>query len=191
MLTTGIAGAPRLRASEINLTDNEGTLLALVARAEPITAHQIAKVYEESPVSNFSTSKGTIYPIVRRLRAAGLLKARKVSGDGRGTEQLETTRKGQKAIRKWVMEIRPAHLIPEDMLRTKVQSFDLLTRDERIEWISEVKVRLLERLDELEEYGKEVTVPFKDFVHDNAVRSVRGRMDWLDKLLNHVVRDKQ
>jgi DNA-binding PadR family transcriptional regulator len=172
------------------LTENEGTLLALVARAEPITAYQIAKVYEESPVSNFNTSKGKIYPMIKRLREAGLLRARAVKGDARGTEQLETTNKGRKAIRAWLLEIRPAHLLPEDPLRTKVQSFDLLTKEERIDWISELKVQLLGKMDDLERYGQEVSVPFQELVHDNAVRSIRGRMDWLDVVLNHVVREK-
>jgi DNA-binding PadR family transcriptional regulator len=180
-----------LRESSLFLTDNEGTLLALVARAEPITAYQIAKVYEESPVSNFNTSKGKIYPMIRRLREAGLLRAKSVRGDARGTELLETTKKGRQAIRAWVKSIRPTHLLPEDPLRTKVQSFDLLTREERIEWISELKVELLKKLEDVETYGREVSVPYQDLVHDNAVRSIRNRMDWLDLVLNRVIREKE
>jgi DNA-binding PadR family transcriptional regulator len=178
-------GRPR-----IELTDNEGTLLALVARAEPITAYQIGKVYEESPVSNFNTSKGKIYPIIRRLREAGLLTARSVKSDGRGTEQLQTTKKGRAAVRDWVQNIRPTHLLPEDPLRTKVQSFDLLTRDERLEWIAELKNQLREKLEDVEAYGREVSVPYQELVHDNAVRSIRSRMDWLDLVLARVVKEK-
>jgi DNA-binding PadR family transcriptional regulator len=176
-----------LRGSDFSLTENEGTLLALVARAEPITAYQIAKVYEESPVSNFNTSKGKIYPMIKRLRDEGLLRAKAVRGDRRGTEQLITTKKGRKAIHAWILELRPTHLLPEDPLRTKVQSFDLLTKDERIRWISQLKVALLKKLEDLEKYSEEVDVPFKDLVHENAVRSLRSRMDWLDLVLDRVV----
>lgn len=179
-----------LQRSQLILSDNEGTLLALVARAEPITAYQIAKVYEESPVSNFNTSKGKIYPMIRRLREAGLLRASAVRGDARGTETLEATAKGRKAVRAWVLSIRPSHLLPEDPLRTKLQSLDLLTREERIEWISELKVQLLQKLEAVELYGREVSVPFQDMVHDSAVRSIRSRMDWLDLVLNRVIREK-
>jgi hypothetical protein len=35
-----------------------------------------------------------------------------------------------------------------------------------------------------------VTVPFKELVHDNAVSSVRCRLDWLDRLLAAIVRTK-
>ena len=31
---------------------------------QPATAYQISKIYAESPVSNFGTSKGKIYPLI-------------------------------------------------------------------------------------------------------------------------------
>ncbi|SMF62034.1 PadR family transcriptional regulator [Allosphingosinicella indica] len=171
-----------------DLTDNEGTLLALVLRQQPITAYQIAKIYEESPVSNFNTSKGKIYPLIRRLRDRGLLSAEAVEGDARGTERLVCTDAGRETIKSWLRQIRPTHLLLEDPLRTKVQSFDLLSRDEQIEWLVEAKAQLTEKLAEVEDYGEGVTVPFKEFVHDNAVGSLRARMDWLDRTLRQVVK---
>ena len=48
--------------ANIDLTDHEGTFLSLVLRIQPATAYQVIKIYEESPVSNFNTSKGKIYP---------------------------------------------------------------------------------------------------------------------------------
>lgn len=171
----------------IDLTDNEGAFLALVLRIQPATAYQLSRVYEESPVSNFNTSKGKIYPMIRRLAAQGLLEKRPVEGDARGTEVLLCTDAGREAVRSWVRAIRAGHLLLEDPLRTKVQSLDLFDREERIAWIVEVKNALHEKLRELEDYGRNVTVPFHDLVHDNAVSALRGRMDWLDRLLARVV----
>lgn len=170
-----------------DLTDNEGTLLALVLRQQPITAYQIAKIYEESPVSNFNTSKGKIYPLIRRLRGRGLLAAQAVRGDLRGTERLVCTDAGREVIRAWAKQVRPTHLLLEDPLRTKVQSFDLFTREERIQWVVEAKALLAGKLREVEEYGRSVDVPYKSIVHDNAVASLRARMDWLDRVLERVV----
>ena len=59
----------------------------------------------------------------------------------------------------------------------------LLGRDEQIAWIVEVKELLHAKLAELEAYRKDVDVPFKDYLHDNAVTSIRARMDWLDRML--------
>ena len=66
----------------------------------------------------------------------------------------------------------------------------LLTREERIEWIAELKLQLLKKIEQVEQYGSEVSVPYQDLVHENAMRSIRSRMDWLDLLLSRVVREK-
>lgn len=172
----------RLARSSTVLTDDEGTFLALLVRMQPATAYQLSRVYEDSPVSNFGTSKGKIYPLVRRLRERGLIKARPIAGDARGSEALECTQAGREAVRKWVKQIRPAHLLLEDPLRTMVQSFDLLSHDERTMWVQNVESGLRRKLDELEVYRAEVTVPFKDQAHDNAVSSVLSRLEWLARL---------
>lgn len=170
------------------LSDNEGTLLALVVREQPITPYQVRRVYQDSPVSNFNTSPGKIYPLIRRLQQRGLLDAKGVSGDRRGTERLECTEAGRSALKEWLKHVRPHHLMLEDPLRTKLQSFDLLNRDEQIQWVVDVKTMLSEKLDEVERYSRDVIVPYQDLVHDNAVRTLRARMDWLDRVLRTVVK---
>ena len=40
-------------------------------------------------------------------------------------------------MREWVTQIRPTHLLLDDPLRTKVQSFGLLSREEQIAWMTE------------------------------------------------------
>lgn len=171
-----------------NLTDNEGALLALVLRIQPTTAYQIMRIYNESPVSNFNTSTGKLYPLIRRLRELGLLEGRPVEGDRRGTEMLSCTDRGEAAIRMWVRQLRPVHLLLEDPLRTKVQSFDLLSRDEQVEWIVDAKAALAEKLAEVEAYRHEAQVPYQEHVHDNAVSALRARMDWLDRMLHAIVK---
>lgn len=164
------------------LTDDEGTFLALLVRVQPATAYQLSKIYAESPVSNFGTSKGKIYPLIRRLKERGLIRSRPVPGDARGSERLESSHRGREALRRWIKQIRPGHLLLEDPLRTMVQSFDLLTPDERGAWIKQAREALEGKLQELDEYAAGVFVPYKEAVHDNAVSSVRTRLEWLDRL---------
>lgn len=170
------------------LTDDEGAFLSLLVRLERATAYQISKVYQQSPVSNFGTSQGKIYPLVRRLKQRGLLTAEPVADDGRGAEELACTPAGRQAVRNWVMQIKPDHFLLDDPLRTKMQSFDLLSRDEKLAWLVDAKLGLQQKLEELERYEAEVTVPYKQQVHDNAVSAVRSRMDWLDRVLAFIVR---
>ena len=164
------------------LTDDEGTFLALLVRVQPATAYQLSKIYADSPVSNFGTSKGKIYPLIRRLKERGFIRSRPVPGDARGSERLESSHRGREALRRWIKQIRPGHLLLEDPLRTMVQSFDLLTPEEQAEWIKQARGALEGKLQELDEYAASVFVPFKDAVHDNAVSSVRTRLEWLDRL---------
>lgn len=179
-----------MAAGKFDLSDHEGTFLSLVLRIQPATAYQVMKIYEESPVSNFNVSKGKIYPLIHRLVGRGLLSKRVVPGDARGAEQLLCTPDGKEAVREWVGQIRPTHVLLDDPLRTRVQSFDLLSRDEQIAWIVEVKDLLHGKLAELRAYRDEVDVPFKEFLHDNAVQSVRARMDWLDRMLLGIVQSR-
>jgi hypothetical protein len=119
-----------------------------------------------------------------------LLRARVVQRGKLQTEHLEATEEGRKAVVQWIKNIRPSHVLPDDPLRTKLQSFDLLTREERLEWIAEIKTELSKKLDAVDLYGEEESVPFHALVHDNAVRALRMRMDWLDRVLCQVIRDR-
>ena len=170
-----------------SLTDDEGAFISLLLRMEPATAYQLSKIYARSPVSNFGTSTGKIYPLARRLVERGLLEVRPVPGDSRGSEHLLCTSLGKESMRKWLMEMRPQHVLLDDPMRTKLQSFELLSKEEQLEWIAGAKAALHAKLEELEGYAKTVTVPFKELVHDNAVSSVRCRLDWLDRLLISII----
>jgi DNA-binding PadR family transcriptional regulator len=176
------AGDIRLARSAPQLTDDEATFLALLARAEPATAYQLSRIYEDSPVSNFGTSKGKIYPLVRRLKERELIRGKPVSGDKRGSETLWCTAKGRAAIRSWIKQIRPTHLLVEDPLRTMVQSFNLLDKDEQLEWVRNAKAGLTGKMAEVRAYHRQVSVPFHDLVYENALLSLRTRLKWLEQL---------
>jgi DNA-binding PadR family transcriptional regulator len=171
-----------------DLTDHEGALLAEVLRHQPVTAYRIAKLYSMDPVTSFNSSKGQVYPMIRRFSEAGLVEGSSVSGDGRGTEKWRCTKKGEAAVKRWAGQVKPSHLLLEDPLRTKVMSFDLLSHDERVQWVLDAKTQLAAKLEELEEYARQVDVPYQPFVHDNAVNSLRSRMDWLDRMLFTMVK---
>jgi DNA-binding PadR family transcriptional regulator len=164
------------------LTENEGLLLALLARAGPLTAYQIAKAYDLSPVSNFNTSKGKIYPMIKRLQSSGLILGEVVAGDRRGTERLTCTKEGLKKVKEWVVSVQPAHILPEDGLRSRVQSFGLLSKAERISWLNDVREKMTEKLDALEKYKEITDTPFQELVHQNAYSTIQARLSWLDRI---------
>lgn len=176
--------------SEIDLTDDEATALSLLQRIQPATAYQIGKIYSESPVSNYGTSKGKIYPLIRRLKARELLQSQPVAGDARGAEWLTCTAKGRQALRQWVKSVRPTHTLLEDPLRTMLQSIDLLKPEEKIRWVDAAQAALRKKLGELEVYRETVFVPYKDLLHDNALQSLRVRIDWLERVRDAMLNEQ-
>src|SRR6185369_9769143 len=98
--TSDIGTAGRMRVkSDMKITEHEGMLLALVLRQQPVTAYQLFRFFETSPVTSINASKGQLYPAIRRLRERGLIAGRKVAGDGRGAEALSVTKAGEGAVR--------------------------------------------------------------------------------------------
>jgi DNA-binding PadR family transcriptional regulator len=163
------------------LTKDEGAFLSLLVRVEPATGYQLARIYEQSPVTNFGTSKGKIYPLIRRLKSRRLISARSIA-DRRGTEILRSTSKGVESVRSWMKEIKPADALLDDPLRTVVQSFDLLSETEQLEWIFKTRNSLEAKLVELEKYAFRSHGFFNGYVLESAVSSVKCRLSWLVRL---------
>ncbi|QLC23042.1 hypothetical protein HFP51_13120 [Parasphingopyxis sp. CP4] len=165
------------------LSEHEGALLDVVRRHEPVTGYQIAQIYGKSPVASFNKSKGQIYPMIRRFNKAGLIEGSFVEGDGRGTEIWRCTKTGLDALRVWSRQILDAHLLLDDPLRTRVMAFDLLSEQERLEWIVDAKAKIAEKIKQVEDFHTDLDVPFESFVRDNSMSALRMRMDWLDRML--------
>jgi DNA-binding PadR family transcriptional regulator len=180
---------PRISAGDKeSLTDNEGSLIGLVRRQQPVTAYQLYKIYETSPVSSFNTSKGSLYPLISRLRKRGLIAAESVAGDKRNTEQLTCTSAGVKAVAAWARTVKTSDILLDDPLRTKLLSLDLLTREEQTRWVVEAKAEVTRKMETVEAYNQAVSVPFQQFVHRSAIAALEAKMKWLDELLYHFVK---
>lgn len=185
--------ARRKAAKEVageKLTEHEGMLLALLVREQPATAYQLYRIFEQSPISSINTSKGQLYPAIRRLRERRLVEAARVSGDRRNAEQLTVTKEGLSAVRKWVKNIEPAHVILDDPLRTRTLSLDLLSREERLEWVANAKGLVKSKRDVIDEYNQSVSIPYQRTAYHSVVESLRAKMNWLDELLYVVASGK-
>lgn len=164
------------------LTDNEGSLLTQVLRRQPVTAYQLLRVYAQSPVSSFNESKGSLYPLIRRLKARGLIAAQPIDGDGRKSERLSCTAAGRAAARRWVVRLEPRHILPDDPLRTKVISFGLLDAREQRAWIAAARALTNAKIAEVDAYMIGLDMPHKDAIAANALGALQARLAWLDRL---------
>lgn len=141
-------------------------------------------------MSSFNTSKGGVYKMVRRLIDRGLILAEPIAGDARNSEALRCTGEGLERVRAWVKDVRPIHTLVYDPLRTRLLSLNLLSRDERIEWIVDAKTLLLDKIEEVKAYDRTAQVPYKEIAYLSSIQSLEGKIGWLDRLLTIVVKDK-
>jgi DNA-binding PadR family transcriptional regulator len=179
-------GQKRAFSVRDNLTENEGILLSLIVREEPVTPYHLYRSLANSPTKAINSSKGQLYPAIRRLKDRGLIITERVEGDRRNAERVSATETGKAAVRTWVQNIELSHIVLDDPLRTRVLAFDLLTKPEQLAWIAEAKALVKAKAVELDNFNNAVTLPFQDYAFMTAAESLRVKMDALDELLYQV-----
>ena len=172
------------------LSEAEGRVLALIAMLETPTTYTVFAVLEGSPTGPLQTSKGTVYPIVERLKARRFVEVEPVPNSGRGAETLAVTETGMKAVREWVSDIRPDHVLPYDPLRMRIPALQFLTYDERMEWLASAKRLNQEKVDQVDAYQSEVEMAFASIAHAAAFGALAAQSRWLDKLFIELVEGK-
>jgi DNA-binding PadR family transcriptional regulator len=100
---TGSVMAGRTRRPP--LTELEACALGAIWLRGPCSAYAIRREFAESNSSYWSASSGSIYPVIKRLLALGLVSARASPSDMRGTRDLVATAKGARALRAWVRDL--------------------------------------------------------------------------------------
>lgn len=107
-------------------TDLEHCVLGVIWLCGPCSAYSVRKEFEQSPSAYWSASTGSIYPVVKRLTAAGLVTAASVE-DGRRTRDLKITESGLKALRRWISLMdRASTAATYDPVRTKFTFLDAM-----------------------------------------------------------------
>jgi DNA-binding PadR family transcriptional regulator len=80
-------------------------LLGLLKCRQPCSGYDLRMIFARTPMGTFSDSPGAIYPALRRLEAAGLIRgtvdARFV---GRPRKLYRLSAKGETALRKWLTQ---------------------------------------------------------------------------------------
>lgn len=132
-----------------DLTDLEALVLAYVYRRQPCTPYQVRLACGMSTTTQFSSSAGSIYPLMKRLAERGYMKARKNTSDGRGSRVYCVSAKGLRKVQAWITSITdPAEIGIYDPIRARLLNLSLLANEEQIRWL-ETTISLLERQKDL------------------------------------------
>jgi len=147
------------------MSELEHVVLGVVSREQPCTAYGVRKVFLNSPSSYWSGSAGAIYPLMRRLEQAGLIRSAPCRGDKRRARLYQLTSNGR--------------------ARLNVSFFGALTHRERQTAVKEAQANLREQLQHIRaemptQNGEDAS--YDDLVDRGAVLSIRAQLAWLKEV---------
>jgi DNA-binding PadR family transcriptional regulator len=165
------------------LTELEGCVLGVFVRSGPCTPYFVRKEFLNSYVPLWSGSAGAIYPLVNRLKKAGLLEV--ASGRGRleGSRRFRITKKGRDVLRTWLNSPAEPSVIgpPADPIRNRIEFLISLTPRARNAFLLEVEVRISKQLDRMErEIESHDRADYFEFLAVTAtIASAKARLEWV------------
>src|SRR5258706_1130239 len=84
------------------MTELESTVLGVVWLRGPCTAYVVRQEFLASSSSYWTASTGAIYPLLRRLEEAGLIRAAEQEWGTKGKKGFSITPKGAAALPEWI-----------------------------------------------------------------------------------------
>jgi DNA-binding PadR family transcriptional regulator len=137
------------RHNERSLTDLEAVTLAYILRRAPCTPYEVRRSFEKSTTTRFSSSAGSIYPLIKRLHERGLLTIKDTQSDGRGTRRYSVTRVGRNRVRDWITGLNHPEMIGMyDPIRSRLLNLTLLPKAQRVPWLEKM-IELLKRQEDV------------------------------------------
>lgn len=175
-----------------NLTDLEAVTIAYILRRAPCTPYEVRCSFEKSTTTRFSSSAGSIYPLIKRLHERGLLIVTDRPSDGRGTRQYSATNEGRKKVRQWITGLNdPKSIGIYDPIRSRLLNLSLLPKAAQIPWLEEM-IDLVKRQEEvIQDYEEQEFIGDARLyeISQSAVRQqYKLRLSWLTRAL-HALRE--
>jgi DNA-binding PadR family transcriptional regulator len=166
------------------LTELDNCILGVIWRGGPTSAYGVRAHFAGSRTVSWSSSTGTIYPAIRRLRDAGLLDAEAPVGP-RKSELLKLTAKGRAALHEWVTNVSPElGSSTADPIRTRVHFLNAVPVADRRRAIEDYRAATLAAIAEV---ARALDLPVKSAVDRSerlgtlgALAELRARLEWLD-----------
>lgn len=166
------------------MTELEACVLTLVCRDGPITAYQVRMEFERSHAQRWRMSTGSIYPLIRRLSAQGLIRSKETSSDARGTKRLTATPAGRRQAEAWLLEIPPwLGDIGEDAIRTRVHFLSILAPAKRAVVIEDLRGVTSSSIADIEGQIELLDHDHVDWIVFQGIRAMlAARARWLTKV---------
>jgi DNA-binding PadR family transcriptional regulator len=164
-------------------TELECCVLSIVKAHEPCTAYTVRRTLAESASSFWSGSSGSVYPLLRRLEAQGLV-ATDDEPWGEGSKRLfRLTREGRAELKQWVRDLPDwSGSTTMDAIRTRVFAFEALTDRERRTFVDRAEQLTRASIRRMRDEAAELTAagkPWEAIGTMGGVRELEARLRWL------------
>ena len=168
-----------------DLTELECVVLGVAAKFGPLSPYAVRQHFAGSLTSRFSSSTGSIYPVLKRLEEAGLISSRASPRGRQARSRVSATAAGRRALRRWLAGApEPGELAaPSDPLRTRLYFVGLLSPKEQQRFFEQALDGLRQELAAseayVETYGTEGPEAISRLAARGAVFAARARIRWL------------
>jgi DNA-binding PadR family transcriptional regulator len=173
------------------LSELEGVSLGIVYKQRSCTAYQVRSELKKAPSSHWRASAGSLYPLLARLEAEGLLNSANDENDGRGRKLVSVTAMGRKALREWVVAGVDIDLISSvtDPVRSRTFFLEVLSNRKQLNLVDKLIAQMENYLSETESHLKSESE--KQSLYDylgglGAVKITAARLDWLRVVRTHL-----
>jgi len=166
------------------MTELESCVLGVVWLRGPCTAYVVRQEFLASQSSHWSGSGGAIYPLLRRLENAKLIRARTHAWGTGKKKAFEITGRGLDELRAWIGPPLPQWTAAPtfDPVRTRMSFLGVLPAAKRAKFVAEARKNVAEELKLLEEkrqsHDREAE-PYEYLVINGTIHELEARAQWL------------
>jgi DNA-binding PadR family transcriptional regulator len=172
-------------------------LLGLISQ-QPLSGYDVKKIFAMTPMAGFSDSPGAIYPALRRLEQAGLVRSEVKQMTGlRQRRVFRITPKGLASLKAWMGK----PIAEEDVVR---RSGELMLRfafmdqalgaERSVEFLREFAAKLAEYIPSLHEYLRvhAAAMPVSGrLALESGIEEYETRLEWAKNAIAHYRRRKK
>lgn len=146
------------------------------------TGYVIRQVFEQTALGNYSSSPGTIYPALKKLERTGHVQKKALSEGEK--EQFVLQKKGLEALSDWLKKELSEEVIDKRMDEVLLKfAFmeDLLSKEERLYFLQELRGYLQESLETLKLFhqtqGQNLTLHGR-LALENGIEGQKAHLRW-------------
>ena len=168
------------------LTDVEGCVLGVIWQRKLCTAYEVRREFVGSSTPRWSSSGGSIYPVLERLQGRRLVRGKAEAWGPRERTRFSLTARGLAALRSWVgPPVGPELGGPSyDPLRTRSCFLGAMPRAARARWVQSAIAETRRALEAVRERSPHPDV-FEAFSLRGSTLELEARLRWLEDFADH------